>query len=236
MEGRLIRAAKDVDCWNVFQRKVWNYWERLAAAGGDRGVIAVAPSFKLDESRRSGEVALGGDFVRGHEPMATSDEVEALFERSSRDGVLVGKPPNALVLGVQKLGIEQDQDGGFALRTTWYKYCLIVRLFGAADAGDPAWLAIRLESDARIGWNSEMYPSLYLHLSDETGCFAPLTQVPGGADVELRTAHADAVKTVLLQGREAKADWHLELERWRKDVDARSECAPELFDLFAAGP
>jgi hypothetical protein len=38
------------------------------------------------------------------------------------------------------------------------------------------------------------------------------------------------------EGRAARTDWHLNLNQWREDVDDRSRCAPELFDIFAEEP
>ncbi len=277
MEGGLIRAPRAADCWKTFEQHVWDYWARVAQAGSGRGVIAVTPALRFDESSLVGEVALGGDFVRGHDPMATSGEVEELFDRSYRSGVLIGEPPAVLVLGVQRLGLDQDQDENFVLRTTWYKYCLVVR-GTASSAGTPTWFALRQESDSRIGQNSwllnhpihhvqlglcdelrilsprgrslisfvdaalrsfaedawsEMYPSLRLELADASGRFAPFTQPSRGADVQITASHADAVRTILRQGRADRLDWYLELEQWRKDVDSRSVCAPEMFDIFA---
>lgn len=276
MAGRVIRGATALACWNTLEQQIWDYWGRLAHAGSDRGVIAVTPVFKLDPSHREGEVALGGDFVRKHEPMATSEQVKDLFERSNRQGVLLGKPPSVLALGIQRFAIE-EQDGSFLLRTSWYKHCLMVRVL-SEPGGEPTWFAMRLESDSHIGQNSwllnhpihhvqlglcdelrimstrgrsllsfvdaalrffavevwsELYPSLYLHLSDSTGRFSAFTQSPEGSAVKLTTPHADAVKSILRQGRADKVDWFLELEQWREDVDDRSECAPELFDVFA---
>jgi hypothetical protein len=280
MAGRLIRGTTRSACWKHLEEQVRGFWGRLAQAGSDRGVIAVTPSFELNEPRTAGEIALGGAFVRDHVPMATSAEVEALFERSRRHGVLLGEPPVALVLGIQKLAIDEEKGLGFALRTTWYKYCLLVRDLAAADTGAPPWFALRLESDGRIGWNSwllnhpvhhfqlglcenlrmpspngrslvsfvdaalrsftadvwsEMYPSLHLHLSDASGRFAAFTQRSAGVDAEIRAAHADDLREALRQGRADGMDWHEELEQWRDDVDDRSECAPELFDVLVEG-
>lgn len=210
--------------------------------------------------------------------MANSEQVSALFDRSQRSGVLLGAPPSALVIGAQHLKVEEEQEGGFVLRTTWYKYCLLFRVMDPLGMRSTEWFAMRLESDSRVGWNSwllnhpihhfqlgfceelrllssrgrslvafidaalrwfapsawaEMYPSLYLHLTDATGRFSSLTQVPAGADVQMRQSSASDLRDILRQARADRIDWYRDVEQWREDVDPRSECAPELFDVFA---
>lgn len=149
----MIRAPKAVDCWTAFENHVRDYWARMGQAGSSRGVIAVTPVFTWDQTKFTGEIALGGAFVRGHEPMVTSEEVEALFKRSRRSGVMIGEPPTALVLGIQQLGVKQGEDGDFLLRTTWYRYYLLIRSI-PAQTRSPTWFALRLENDSRIGQNS----------------------------------------------------------------------------------
>ncbi len=150
----MIRGATATECWEIFTEQIWGYWGRLSEAGQNRGVIAVRPTLRFDSAKREGEVSLG-DMMRDRVPMATSTQVNELFERALRDGVLIGQPPKVLVLGIQKLAMEQDSaSGSFVLRTSWYKYCLVVRSAEIAGLDAPPSFAMRLESDGRMGWNS----------------------------------------------------------------------------------
>jgi hypothetical protein len=154
--GSLIQAATPRACFVSFQHQVSDYWGRLAQEGSGRGVIAVTPAVRFDPASSTIELGLGDAFVRGHQPMATSDEAQALCDRGRNDGVVLDTldAPLALVLGIQWLRVEQDPASKtFFLRTYQYKYCLIVRS-ALPSAAAPTWFALRLESDSEIGQNS----------------------------------------------------------------------------------
>lgn len=74
---------------------------------------------------------------------------------------------------------------------------------------------------------AEMYPNLFLNLSLDEGVFR---RVSGSGRVD--DAALNTLKTLLREGRAEPADWYLELERWRDDVDDQSRVAPELYDVL----
>lgn len=149
----MIRGVTRRECIRRFQDLVNGYWERLSQAGARGGVLAVWPKIVPDQSEQVIEAALGDQLIREHTPMATFEDVEILREGCEHEGVLMGRPPSAIVIGIQNMRIEPDGDG-FALRTAWYKYGLLLRAERARHLEAPAWFALRLESDARVGWNS----------------------------------------------------------------------------------
>ncbi len=156
MAGGLIQAPTASKCFERLEKHVSGYWGRVGAAGGGRGVTAVVPAMRFDKTSGTIELGLGDAFIRGHQPMATSDEVGELFDQGRNYGVVLDtlNAPLALVLGIQWLRAEQDAASrAYFLRTYQYKYCLIVRS-ASPSASAPTWFALRLESDSQIGQNS----------------------------------------------------------------------------------
>ncbi|WP_437683241.1 hypothetical protein [Sorangium sp. So ce131] len=78
----------------------------------------------------------------------------------------------------------------------------------------------------------EIYPSLYLELTEPAGRFEHFTKAPPGREEHLGALHAKDLEKLLREGRALKCDWYADLEQWREDIGDHSECAPELFDVF----
>lgn len=263
-----IRGATPTACWIALQTSLFGYWGRLADRGQNR---IVAPTPALAFEGQTGSITLGGDSAWQHVPMGTSAEVRRLVDAAGNSAVRIGAPVRALILGYQGLSVENDEEG-FALHTTEYKYTLALSYDDKDAAGGKGWLAIRCESDGRTARQSwflnhpthhhqlggcadlrilstrgrslvsfidsalrafapevwgRMYTKLYRHLSGGDGAFRRLEK-------NERLDHdTDATLGKLLQeGRANNLDWHLELERWRADVDDQSIVAPELFETF----
>ena len=147
--GGLIRNATFAACLSELRDAIDGYWERLAAVGADAGILPRWPLVVPDEATGVVEVCLGAKLVRKHEAMATFEEVGKLRERSEREGMHIGLPPTAVVLGIQHLNIHKDGDE-FVRRTKWYKYCLLLQAQKSEDLEPPGWFALRMESDPQV--------------------------------------------------------------------------------------
>lgn len=127
-------------CWKAFEDQLWAYWGRLQNCGRNK-LRAPWPVLDRDE----GQLTLGGQHAREHVAMATSGEVSKLVQHAQHEGVLIGRPPFALLLGHQRLSVKKFE-AGYTLHTTDYKYTLAVSFVDQFAEPNRSWFALRLES------------------------------------------------------------------------------------------
>lgn len=140
--------------WRRLRTKMTDYWTRFNRAGSGLGAVAPMPEFWFEAATGRGSVVIGGESAWKHSPMTHSDEVRILYDglSTSKKGVLLGRPPRALVYGYQRLRLDLTGDA-----SRWfiddYKYCVLISDRGAA-ASRATWFGLRLESDPHAGRNS----------------------------------------------------------------------------------
>lgn len=88
------------------------------------------------------------------------------------------------------------------------------------------WVLRALDS---LTW-AELYPELYLQMSESSGIFSFLTKVSSG--IGISSESNQRLNDILFAGRADRSDWYMNLKLWNSDTLDWGKSALELTDLF----
>ncbi len=134
------------------------------------------PVLRFDSETKCGSCSLGGENASRHVEMSSPSDVDSLFQDAFGECLVVGGPPSAGVLAVERFSAVESEDG-YYLKTTSYKYTLLYN-----SDSNKGWAegssALRFESESKAGYNSWIlnHPIHHLHPGDSKDIRVPLLE------------------------------------------------------------
>ncbi len=134
------------------------------------------PVLRFDSATLCGSCTLGGEHASRHVAIESPFEVASLFQQAFGECTVVGSPPTAGVLAVERFRVVESEYG-YSMSTTSYKHILLYKSDSAQG-----WMegssALRFESESKAGYNSWIlnHPIHHLHPGDSKAIRVPLLE------------------------------------------------------------